>query len=437
MLQDEMSTSNLPNDTYSNKNDTIHNTHLGNYGLITITSANMIISIVCLRFILLKLTLNRFIKAIFCIMAAQNLVGSTLMTIANAVMIILDERSFITCNILTQVLLIFTRTNTMMPPFIAILRYAMAWKASHARFLKEKFIIRAISLSTIIPYLNLLFNLALNGGYGKLTMLCLDMTPKNKELKVLYPLWAINGILNFFPLVIGIFFDIKMVLFVRNRNRIQPLQLAMIPWKSVNPKDEKEKDIQVPLKATIASSLFFVASLIIYYFFISWNNIWCILWITSAYFTLILPFLLLVTIKQKSSKKLHIMPPTTLQFHNEDLSTGISHPLQFHEDFHLNGEGRPKRDSVQFNVSKEEVSIEHYKHSNITVHTNKNIVIQREKQTNAFQNPKQLFGKTDKVSPNDMQELNASKLLLPSMLNDISKNPQEEKTHPHLAVIDV
>ena len=54
----------------------------------------------------------------------------------------------------------------------------------------------------------------------------------------------------------------------------------------------------------------------------------------SGYFILPLPFLLIFTIKQKETKKSIIQPPRALQFHNEDLSnSGISYPLQFHENF--------------------------------------------------------------------------------------------------------
>ena len=54
----------------------------------------------------------------------------------------------------------------------------------------------------------------------------------------------------------------------------------------------------------------------------------------SGYFILPLPFLLIFTIKQKETKKSVVQPPRALQFHNEDLSnSGISYPLQFHENF--------------------------------------------------------------------------------------------------------
>ena len=53
----------------------------------------------------------------------------------------------------------------------------------------------------------------------------------------------------------GLFFDFKMLFFVRNRNKIEPIQL--VPWKSTNQglTLEKEKDdITVPLRASCVST---------------------------------------------------------------------------------------------------------------------------------------------------------------------------------------
>ena len=53
----------------------------------------------------------------------------------------------------------------------------------------------------------------------------------------------------------GLFFDIKLLIFVRNRNKNEPIQL--VSWKSTNPHLtlEKEKDdITVPLRASFVST---------------------------------------------------------------------------------------------------------------------------------------------------------------------------------------
>ena len=67
------------------------------YYLAAITSSNVIISVFCLLYIILKLTLNKFIKEILSVMAIQNIICSTIMTISTAVMINLNDKSFWTC----------------------------------------------------------------------------------------------------------------------------------------------------------------------------------------------------------------------------------------------------------------------------------------------------------------------------------------------------
>ena len=122
--------------------------------------------------------------------------------------------------------------------------------------------------------------------------------------------------LHFLSLGSGIFFDFKMLLFVRNRNKTQPVEL--VPWKSASPK-RKDEDMNVPLKGTIISSMFFFSALIVYYAIFSSDNVWSILCMISAYYIVPLPFLLMFTIKQKSAEKSVVQPPQTLQFHNEDI----------------------------------------------------------------------------------------------------------------------
>ena len=71
------------NNISSNETDILNHTQAGNFILLAITIAQIIVSILCLLYLIFKLTLNKFIKVIFCIMAIQNLVAGTVMTIAN------------------------------------------------------------------------------------------------------------------------------------------------------------------------------------------------------------------------------------------------------------------------------------------------------------------------------------------------------------------
>ena len=64
----------------------------GSYSLIVLTSFSLLVSIICLFYIFLKLTLNSLIKAIFYIMAVQNVVTLSLMTVSNSLMIAYGSR---------------------------------------------------------------------------------------------------------------------------------------------------------------------------------------------------------------------------------------------------------------------------------------------------------------------------------------------------------
>ena len=118
----------------------------------------------------------------------------------------------------------------------------------YAKFLKEKYVFIVILIGTIIPYANLSFNFYLNEGKGKLTILCIDsemISQPKIEFKDLYLQWILNGTLHVGFIIIGIYFDLKMLAFLRKRNKTQPI--VMIPWKSISQKD-KQEEVDVPLK---------------------------------------------------------------------------------------------------------------------------------------------------------------------------------------------
>ena len=108
----------------------------GKYCLAVITSINVIVSIICLLYITLKMLLNKFIKAILCIIAIQNILSSTILTIANTFMIVFNDQSYLTCQSILSSLFVQFRSISTMTALISIIRYAMASKASNARLLK-------------------------------------------------------------------------------------------------------------------------------------------------------------------------------------------------------------------------------------------------------------------------------------------------------------
>ena len=133
----------------------------------------------------------------------------------------------------------------------------------------------------------------------------------------------------FFILGSGIFFDTKMFLFVKKRNSIEPIQL--VPWKSVA-LDDKKKDLEIPIKATIISSVYLILFFIFSISYLIFDNFWYFFVSVSLYYVVPLPLLLVFTIKQKQIGKKNIQPPQKLQFHGDNFSNSISNRLQLHED---------------------------------------------------------------------------------------------------------
>ena len=137
----------------------------------------------------------------------------------------------------------------------------MAWKASKTKLVRSKYIISAIVFSAMVPYMTIFGNIfghvmkssknQHNEG-GNLLLLCLGVNATMKMNKIHL---LVNVVLSVIFVGSGLFFDIKMLIFVRNRNKIEPIQL--VPWKSTNPclTLEKEKDdITVPLRASCVST---------------------------------------------------------------------------------------------------------------------------------------------------------------------------------------
>ena len=131
-----LSNTSFSNISLSETNNEIELEAKGNYCLAVITSINVIVSIICLLYITLKLLLNKFIKTILCIMAIQNILSSTILTIANTFMIVFNDQSYITCQSIYSSLFVQFRSISTMTALISIIRYAMASKASNARLLK-------------------------------------------------------------------------------------------------------------------------------------------------------------------------------------------------------------------------------------------------------------------------------------------------------------
>ena len=130
----------------------------------------------------------------------------------------------------------------------------MAWKASKTKLVKSKYLISAIIFGAMVPYLTIFGNNMIR-QYNDRRQLFVQCMGVNATMKMNKVHLLVNAVLIVISVGTGLFFDIKMLIFVRNRNKTEPIQL--VPWKSTNPRLtlEKEKDdITVPLRASCVST---------------------------------------------------------------------------------------------------------------------------------------------------------------------------------------
>ena len=304
------------NSSFSNifSNETSDNTVFNTkeyYFIAVITSVNVLVSAVCLLYILLKLTLNKYVKAILFVMAIQNIICSIVMTTLSAIIITTNDQSFWTSQCILATITVQFRTHSLMTPLISVLRYAMALKASNAKMIKKRHVIYAITMCTFSPYFNAALNVIMNGR----NYFYLDIEVQNMhEYQLPIVLAIFNVPMSILLLSIGIFFDYKMFLFVKKRNQIEPIQL--VPWKSVSA-EEKENDMDVPVRSTIISTVFIVSFCIVFSIYMVLNHFWPIPIIVSLYCIIPIPLTILFSVKNAKSREGEAQPPRGLHFHND------------------------------------------------------------------------------------------------------------------------
>ena len=99
-------------------------------------------------------------------------------------------------------------------------------------------------------------------------------------------------------------FWLKMLVFVKNRNKTEPLEL--VSWKSTNNLNQENEDFQVPLKATSITVVFLLLFCIFFIVIFISDNFWhSLATMVTVIGILPLPLLLIFTVKQ-SPKEIEI-----------------------------------------------------------------------------------------------------------------------------------
>ena len=117
--------------------------------------------------------------------------------------------------------------------------------------MKSKYLISAVIFGAMAPYLLIFLNHLANSHNegGKVLAQCMGVKDALEMNKTHF---LVSNIVNIILIGSGLFFDIKMLIFVRNRNKIEPSQL--MPWKSAGSKEKENDDATVPLRASYVSS---------------------------------------------------------------------------------------------------------------------------------------------------------------------------------------
>ena len=271
---------------------------------------SLLVSIICVIFVVKKLKLNAYIKTILLVMNFVNISASTV-----SLWMIQSCKIVVTGSM-------FTFGNFPMGSFVSILRYHLAYSASKAKVPNKTKTLFFIWIGTLISYLPFPVGVNLSDflGYASFLGPCgqnLDLPSKS-----IIPIVGVSIV--WILLGIGLVFDVKMYRFVKKRQTAVQPGISLIPWKSTN--HSTKEDLQVPIKATTISTIFLILvmafSTIIPIFVNGMDEELMpgIMWWVSRILHFVTPFypvlLIIFSVKDQSKIK-KTQPPSGLQFHEE------------------------------------------------------------------------------------------------------------------------
>ena len=312
------------------------------YVYISSIIIGIVASLLSLAYIRHKLKLNSNIKSILLFMGLQNLVLLIAMGCGVILMMVEESNSRLSCYLVIGSLFVCLGTDITIGGIISSLRYFMVFRASNTKILSDKdikgFTVCCIAMQYI--FWGMYFATEQVIPSASIFNICADtyLIPTPKVF--------IFGLLSFLQsmgwLGIGLYYDISLYQFVSKINKKEESgnKGNSIPWKSL----KEEKSQNVPLKATIVSSLSLIVLIVLFGLLIGtflnqaeivpdWSqNIIYIFWISFQ-----LPVFLIFTInhQKKDNAVKKIQPPTKLEFHEMEMkaqNTKKGSKLQFHDD---------------------------------------------------------------------------------------------------------
>ncbi len=299
---------------------------LENIAVILATIVGILPSLFCIAFIFYKIKLNGYIKAILFVQTSTNLLSQTLILIAS-ILIGSTEPSMGNCCFLAYPVLIVSGTMKL-PSMISMLRIYMAHLSAKAKIAKP------IILGNFV-FIGLFFNISFDAAlesyrnfmnYDSFASTCakIKLQPSN----MIVPLLRSSAFFLFITL--GLYCDIRLWKFVKNRQAIHPAQL--VPWKSSH--ENQQQDLQIPIRATIFSGFSTVLGVVIvwmilvmYSTHLGETQLWIYITVMLLSSSLSQIVLVLGTMKQQNvvaSISTANQPPVGLQFHENNQPTQVS-----------------------------------------------------------------------------------------------------------------
>jgi len=300
----------------------------------TIPLTCLIVSIscyVCLQTFFKRL--HNIIKNILIVVSIHN--GVTSFVAASLFLIWSEDTSFEKCTILFTIgkSTAFLAGHNL--SLISYVRYHLALKTAKAKAINVPFIMCLVISVYVIEYL-LHFSVAL-GTKTSLIETCMNNKPNGVNEYV--------PVFDFFKsltsLAFGFYYDGLLLLFLKNQNQIKQAtgQDQVVPWKS----GSDTYDYNVPIGATAISLLTTCVGSFLMVTFVANNN--NLQMLTNGYIfpSILLPCLLLLTIRTALEHKPKPQVPQGLCFHNSSNETEME-DIQAEEEVEQGDEAQEAHD---------------------------------------------------------------------------------------------
>ena len=280
------------------------------YSYLTISVSGILISTICLIYILKKLILNWIIQAILIAMSIHEILGFSLFFIG--IVMSSYDQDYFSCTIIFTPFVTIHGTTIFLASLMSIIRYYMAWKTSRQRFPIEKDIAKTAILALLGHYLivgtGMYCALTTQGVVNQITI-CDGTADFDRG-------YSRGGLILslYYVLIItcGAITNMAIIALLRKKSAGPiPSPTQLVPWKSGG----SEFSIKVPTYATLISLVLLAVTIVLSLIFMSFVQAERLLW--NLYLTVhfvnmcFLPLILHFTVK--NGLKTHPAPPQDLQ----------------------------------------------------------------------------------------------------------------------------